>query len=145
MSFHQARCKSTLSELILIFQDLFSWVENFFGCSRNFFTGRVFLRVEFFVWPVENFLHWSRNFFVGREIFLSVEKFFCRSKIFWPVESVFRGREVFWSVDREKSEKLDEKFLWTARFSRQNVVCVKVRRIAFVSFGMKWEIGRAHV
>ena len=91
MSFHQARCKSTLSELILIFQDLFSWVENFFGRSRNFFTGRVFLRVEFFVWPVDNFLHWSRNFFIGREFFVGRE-------IFLSVENFLAGRECFsWS------------------------------------------------
>ena len=72
--------------------------------------------------------------------------FFGRSRIvslgrkgFWPIESVLSGREVLWSVDREKSEKLEEKFLWAAGFSRQNVVRVKVRRIAFFSFGMKWE------
>ena len=88
--------------------------------------------------PVEYFS--GRVFcLAGREFFALVETFFCRWRIFWPVESVFSGREVFWSVDREKSEKLDEKFLWAARFSRQNVVHVKVRRIAFVSFGMKWE------
>lgn len=107
--------------------------------SRFVFVGR-----EFF-WPVEKFFHRSSIFtgrvfcLAGREFFAPVEKFFCRWRIFWPVESVFSGREVFWSVDREKSEKLDEKFLWAARFSRQNVVRVKVRRIAFVSFGMKWE------
>ena len=45
-----------------------------------------------------------------------VEKFLADRECFFN-----SGREVFWSVDREKSEKLDEKFLWAAGFSRQNV------------------------
>ena len=126
--------------------------------SRFVFVGR-----EFF-WPVEKFFHRSSIFYgssffstckqslflryickskrgSARRVFFfgPVEKFFCWSRILWPVKSAFSGREVFWSVDREKSEKLDEKFLRAAGFSCQNVVCVIVRRIAFVSFGMKWE------
>ena len=120
MSFLQARCKSTLSELILIFQDLFSWVENFlrleffFGRSRICCTGR-----QCFLAGREVFGR-SRIFCTGRDIFWSVENSFSGSKSFRPIESVFSGREVFWFVDREKSEKLDEKFLWEAVFSRQN-------------------------
>ena len=45
MSFHQARCKSTLWGLILIFRDLFSWVEILFLAGRESFSLRLFFTV----------------------------------------------------------------------------------------------------
>ena len=59
MPFHQAMCKSTLRELMLIFRDLFSWVE-------NIFTGR-----EIFS-PVENLLS-VENSLAGQECLFLVE------------------------------------------------------------------------
>ena len=140
MSFHQARCKSTLSELILIFQDLFSWVENFLSRSRNFFTGRefftgrvfflaarevfapvenVFCRSRIF-WPVENFLHRSRKFFVGREFFDRSRMFFGRPRIVslgrkgFGRSRVFLVVEKFFGLSIERNPKS-----WTRNFCGQ--------------------------
>ena len=99
ISSHQARCKSTIWEFILILRDFFSWVEKF-SAGREFFSpvenncfcrSRIFYPSKSF-WPIESLFKWSRFLLVcrqaGRKFFVGSGRF--PTKTYHVVQTTWR-------------------------------------------------------